>query len=399
MPEYTYEAVDKSGKKVRAGMQAPDEAAIRAEIEAKGLMPISIRESSGFNILPKFGQRIKTRDLLGFTRELGNLIESGLPIDRSLYVLSVHSEKESMRSLLKQIYIDIQRGLSLSQALSKHPVFPKLYVNMVRAGEAGGTLETSIKRLTAYLETTETFKEEVVSALIYPLLLTTVGGLGVSVLLFYVIPKFASMFKEMGQALPLPTQILMAISGFLTSYWWIILAAVALTAAVIRSYAKTTEGRVFMDGLKLKTPVISGLHTRILIARYARTLGTLLQSGVPMLESLIIARDVVGNDVVSERLAALEDGVRKGHGVSAPLRESGVFPPIVAQVIAVGEEAGRLEQAFMTVAERFEAESRSTIKRAVGLIEPLMILIMGLLVAAIVISMIWAVFSINEIPL
>jgi general secretion pathway protein F len=397
MPVYSYEAADPSGKKTRASMEAQDEATLISELRKKGLVPLSIKVAEGRKALSL--KRVSSKDLLVFTHELGNLLESGLPIDRAIHVLSEYTENVPLRETAKELYIDLQRGQSLSQALSKHREFPKLYVNMIRAGEVGGILETVIRRLASFLETSVAFKEEVTSALIYPLLLTTVGGAAVVVLMLYVVPKFSQIFEDMGQALPLPTLVLLGISQFFISYWWVMALALGISFLLLNTYSKTAEGRYFMDNLKLKAPVIRGLHMKLLIARFSRTLGTLIQSGVPILEAIRVSREVVGNEVVSGRLLELEDGVRRGKGVAAPLRECRVFPSIVGQMIATGEEAGRLEETFLTVADRFEGESRRQIARTVSLLEPAMILLMGLIVGFIVISMLIAVFSINEIPL
>jgi general secretion pathway protein F len=390
-------AADRAGRKIQATHEADDEATLKGELRKRGLVPLSI--SPATQRKPFTFKRVTQRDLLLFSHELGNLLESGLPIDRALYVLSEHAEKEAMRVVVRQVYVDIQKGQSLSQALSSHKMFPTLYVSMVRAGEVGGILEAVLKRLTAFLETSVAFKEEVTSALIYPLLLTSVGGVSVVVLMLYVVPKFAQIFQDMGQALPGPTQVLMDLSNAFVSYWWILAGVVALAVGMARTYANTDEGRLFMDEAKTRVPGIRGLHMKLVIARFTRTLGTLLKSGVPILSAIGVSREVVGNQAVSARLKALEDGVRKGRGVSAPLRECGVFPAIVAQMLAVGEEAGRLEETFLLVADRFEAESKRLIKRTVGLLEPALILVMGLIVGFIVISMLIAVFSINEIPI
>jgi general secretion pathway protein F len=396
MPVYSYEAADRAGRRVRASLEAPDEAALKGELSKKGLTPLSIKAVEKRRLSLK---RVTKKDLLTFTQELGSLLESGLPIDRALYVLSEHAEKETLRAVIRQVYIDIQRGQSLSMALSKHKLFPRVYVNMVRAGEVGGILDQVLRRLAAFIETTVAFREEIISALIYPLLLTGVGGLAVAVLMLYVVPKFAQIFEDVGQALPLPTMVLMATSNWLLSYWWLMAALAVGGPLLIGSYARTAEGKLFIDGLKLRLPVVSGIHMKLVIARFARTLGTLLQSGVPILDAITVSKEVVGNDVIEARLGGLEDGVRKGRGVSSPLNELGVFPPIVSEMIAVGEEAGRMEETFLLVAERFESESRSAIRRTVGLIEPAMILMMGLIVGFIVISMLMAVFSIHEIPI
>jgi len=397
MPLYSYEAADRHGKKVSATLAAENEAQLRSELKKEGLVPIRIKPEErreGFTL-----SRITSKDLLVFTQELGNLLESGLPIDRAIYVLSEHSGKPNLRAILREIYIDVQRGQSLSQAMTRHRIFPRVYVNMIRAGEMGGILEAVIRRLASFLQTTVAFKEELASALIYPVLLTAVSGLAVVVLMVYVVPKLAAIFADMGQALPTPTLVLLGISGWFASYWWVLLGIAVVAVLLVTSYSKTAEGRLFLDGLKLRVPVVRNVHMKLVIARFTRTLGTLLHSGVPILDAIRVSREVVGNEVISARLGALEEGVSKGRGVYAPLRDSGVFPPIVAEMIAVGEEAGRLEETFLVVADRFEAESTSTIKRAASLLEPAIILLMGLIVGFIVISMLIAVFSINEIPI
>ncbi|TAL26437.1 MAG: type II secretion system F family protein [Nitrospirae bacterium] len=397
MPLFSYEAVDNSGHKVRESLDALNEDAIKSDLRARGLIPLSIKPVEAKNA-PLF-ERITQKDLLIFTQELGSLLDSGLPVDRALYVLSESSEKKIFRAVIREVYIDIQRGQSLSQALSKHKIFPGLYVNMIKAGEAGGILEAVIKRLASFLETAATFKEEMTSALVYPIVLTIVGGLAVVFLMLYVIPKFAKIFADMGQALPLPTTILLNISAFFISYWWAVAGLIVIATIAARSYMTTSEGKIFIDSIKLKTPVIKRLNLKLIIARFSRTLGTLLQSGVPILEAIGISRTVVGNEIMSNRLKAIEDGISKGKGIAKPIKESNIFPPVVVQMVIVGEEAGKLDETFLLIAERFEAESRSLIKRVVRLYEPALILLMGMVVGFIVISMLLAIFSINEIPI
>ncbi|MDA8084875.1 MAG: type II secretion system F family protein [Nitrospiraceae bacterium] len=397
MPLYVYEAVDPSGRKIRERSSHTDEASLRAYLKEKGLMPLTIRPTEARE--GGFFERVAMKDLLVFTQELGNLLDAGLPIDRALYVLSEHAEKKAMRSIVADIYIDIQKGNTLSLSLSKHKVFPRVYVNMVKAGESGGIIETVIKRLAIFLQASIAFREEIVSAMIYPILLTTVGGLAIAVLMLYVIPNFAKIFTDMGQALPLPTLILIKSSNALGAYWWLILGGLLLAVLAVRGYIKTAEGRTYIDTMKLRIPGIRTLNMKLVIARFSRTFGTLLQSGVPIIEAIRISRDVVDNDPVSKQLAALEEGVSKGRGLALPLKESGIFPGIVSQMVAVGEEAGRLEETFMLIAERFEAETKSLIKRFISLFEPALILLMGLVVGFIVIAMLVGIFSINDIPL
>lgn len=397
MPLYNYEAIDQAGRKIKESISSSDEQALKSALREKGLVPLNIRLAESKD--SSFFERITSKDLLTFTQELGNLLDSGLPIDRALYVLSEHSEKKSFRAIIKDIYIDIQKGNTLSSAMGKHKVFPRVYINMIKAGESGGILETVIKRLVSFLETTITFKEDLTSALIYPVLLTVVGGLAVAVLMLYVIPNFAKIFNDMGQALPLPTLILIKISEAFASYWWVAAVGIVVSFFLIRGYAKTAEGKIYIDNLKLKLPLIKTLSMKLVISRFSRTFGTLLQSGVPILEAIRISRDVIDNDIISKRISVIEDGVSKGRGVSAPLRESNVFPAIVNQMVIVGEEAGKLEDTFLLIADRFETDTRSFIKRFVSLFEPALILLMGIVVGMIVISMLIGIFSINEIPI
>jgi general secretion pathway protein F len=397
MPVFNYEAIDPSGRKIKDTLTSPDEEALKTSLREKGLTPLSIKAGEARE--GRLFERITIKDLLTFTQELGNLLDAGLPIDRALYVLAEHSEKKALRSIIREVYIDIQKGNTLSYAMGRHKIFPRVYVNMIKAGESGGILETVIKRLVSFLETSVSFKEEIISALIYPILLTSVGGLAVAVLMLYVVPNFAQIFQDMGQALPLPTLILIQVSEVFSAYWWAIAAALVLVAFMIRGYAKTAEGKSYIDNLKLRIPVLKKLTMKLIISRFSRTLGTLLQSGVPILEAIRISRDVVDNDTVSKKLLLLEEGVSKGRGISQPMKESGVFPPIFNQMVTVGEEAGKLEETFLLIAERFETETKSLIKRFVSLFEPVLILMMGVIVGLIVISMLLGIFSINEIPI
>ncbi len=397
MPLFVYEAVDRSGKRVKDKRNAPDMDALKEGLRSEGYIPIKIApyKPGGFSFL----KRVNTKDLQVFTDELASLLEAGLQIDRAIGVLSEHSEKELLREILNEVNRDLKRGMTLSQALSKHRVFPRLYINMVKAGEAGGILEPVLRRIASFLETTTTFKEEILSALVYPILLTLVGTGAIAVLMLYVIPRFAVIFEEMGQTLPLPTLILMNFSKTVASYWWVVVGLVVFSVYALKRYAATEEGRLNIDRALIKLPIISKLQMRIYISRFSRTMGTLLKSGVPILTAIRISREVVGNQLISENLSVLEEGVRKGRGITNPLRESGVFPEVVLQMVAVGEEAGRLEDTFIKIAERFEAESRAMIKRLISFIEPAIILVMGLVVGFIVVSMLMAIFSINDIPL
>ncbi len=406
MPVFDYRAVNSSGQKVRGTLDAPGEFEVKEQLRSQGLIPISLetkKEGKSFLGLDAgkflYFEKISQADVLIFTQQLGGLLEAGIPVDRALMILSQISEKKAVRDLVSTVLQDIQGGQALSQALSKHEVFTNLYVNMIRVGEVGGVLESIVNKLAGFLETSIAFKEEVRTALIYPFFLTLVGGMAVAVMMIYVVPKFASIFLDLGQSLPASTQLLMSISSIFSRFWWIGIIIGVLLFGLLRAYAKTEEGRVLLDSYKLKIPVLKELHTRISVARFCRTLGTMLSSGVPILQAIRISRDVIGNEVMSRSLASVEDGVSRGKGLAGPFRENGVFPPLVSHMVAVGEETGRLEETLLHVANRYEMESRRTLKRLLGMLEPAIILVMALIVGFIVISMLVTIFSIYDMPL
>jgi len=395
MPTFTYEAVNRKGQKIKKEVDAANLEAARRLIRSENLVPLSIKPLKQKMWNPF--EKISTNDLLIFTHELQSLLSSGMPIDRALFILSEHSEKPALKRILKDVYTDIQKGSSLSRAMSKHKIFPNLYINMVKAGEEGGILEPVLGRIVTFLETSSSFKAEILSSLIYPVLLTVIGSLTIAVLIIYVIPKFSAIFEDMGQALPLPTQILISVSDVFATYWWLLLLFIAGAAVFLRSYSRTKEGQIFFDTLKLRFPVFNKLHMKLVIARFSRTIGTLLKSGVPILSAIKISKEVIGNQVLSDSLKTLQDGVSKGQGIYGPLKEIGIFPPVVIQMIAVGEEAGTLEDTFLLIAERFEADSRNLIKRLISFLEPALILLMGIMVGFIVLSMLLAIFGIYNI--
>ena len=398
MPLFEYSAVNRQGQKVRGSLEAETEYEAKGKLHADGLTPLSLSFETESKPLFKF-ERIRDIDVLTFTQQLGGLLEAGVPVDRALVILASLSEKKAMRDLVAAVLKDIQGGQALSQALSRHEVFSRLYVNMIRAGEAGGVLEQIVGKLASFLETSKAFKEEVRTALIYPAFLVVVGGLAVAVMLIYVVPRFASIFLDLGQSLPRSTQILLALSDFMAKFWWTLILGLGGLVLVVRMYARTEEGRLLIDGYKLRIPLVRDLHIRVAVSRFCRTLGTMLNSGVPVLHAIRISRDVLGNQVLSQSLANVEDGVSRGKGLAGPFRENALFPPLVAHMVGVGEETGRLEETLLHVASRYEEESRRTLKRLLGMLEPTIILFMAVLVGFIVLSILVTIFSIYEVPI
>jgi general secretion pathway protein F len=394
MPIFSYRASTREGEILEGFIDAADERSVAEILKAKNIIPlkISLQEK-------KRGISLKSSkaDLLTFTTELSSLLSAGLPLDRSLNILSEISESKEMREVVLSILKSIREGSSFSEALQKHPkIFPKIYVSMIRAGEAGGVLDVVLDKLNEFLESTKELKEHVVSSMIYPSILTITGIISVAVLLTYVLPKFTAIFAELGVALPLPTQILMTLSNFLKSYWWMILSSIGLGYMIFRGYIKSEEGRYKWDSLKLK--LLGDIIRRLETARFCRTLGTLLKSGVPLLQALNNSKEVIGNRVIAGTINAIAKGIKEGKGIALPLSEAKVFPHLALSMIKVGEETGKLDIMLLKVATIYEKSLKVSIKRFTGLLEPAMILTMGLLIGFIVVSMLLAIFSITEVP-
>ena len=401
--EYAYKATDLSGRIYEGAIEGRDEKAVVESLQKLGYVPIRIvaTQAKGalFGLpLASYFQRITTKDLLVFTQELSTLLDAGLPLDRSLQILSELTEKERFREIIKDILKKIEAGRSFSEALASHPsIFPKLYVNMTKAGEAGGVLSVILLRLAKYLQSTKEMKDYLISILIYPLILTLISGLSITIILTFVVPRFAKIFSEMGQTIPLPTQILLSVSEFARGYWWALFGSLFLACFGFRSFIRSGEGKVRWDRLKLRLAIIGSLVRQIEVARFSRTLGTLIQSGVPILQAIQIVRETVGNEIISRSIGEVHAGVKQGGGISKTLQGLKVFPPLAVHMIAVGEETGRLDEMLIKIAENYEVSLQNALKRFINLLEPLIIMIMAGLVGFIVISMLLAILSVNEI--
>jgi type II secretion system protein F len=401
---FQYEATTRDGTIISGTIEVANERLAVDRIQEMGYFPLKLQkkvegESLIQRLLLMFEGGVKEKDIMTFTYQLGVLLEAGFPLDRSLSILSGLAEKKKLKDLITDLISHVRSGKSFSEALARFPsVFPPFYVNMVKAGEAGGFLEETISRLVVYLENSESIKSDVRSALIYPTLLSFVGGTAIVILLTFVIPQFTKIFSDMGQALPLPTVILLAISNGMIEYWWLILLVVSGAVVGIRRYIRSENGRRRWDELKFRLPVFGKLFKETAVSRFSRTLGTLLKSGVPILNALQIVQGTLGSDRISQAIASVKESARRGKGISEPLANTDIFPPIAVHMITVGEETGKLDEMFMKIAERFDIEVRNTIKRMLALLEPALILFMGIVVGFIVISMLMAIFSINELP-
>jgi len=405
MPVFVYKAADRRGQTVDGVMEAPDARAVVERLHKEAYYPIRVAphgERAGWLALGGVGSsRIRQRDLLGLTQQLATLFEAGLPLDRALTIMQELAATPRIRTIVTDLLHSVRGGASFSEALAKHHPrpFSRLYINMVRAGEKGGVLEVSLRRLAEFLEARAAFNEAVVSALAYPLVITTVGAGAIVFLMTFVIPRFATIFEDLGQTIPLPTQILLSVSAALQTYWWVGAIVVLVGVLAWRVWTANPEGRLAWDRTLLRLPIVGALTMKVETARFARTLGTMLRSGVPVLGAMGVVGDMMSNQAVGIAVARLADGVKRGGTIAAGMQQHGTFPALAVHMVRVGEETGRLEEMLLKVADTFETDVRTELKRVLGLLEPAIILGMGVLVAFIVVAMLLAIFSINEVPL
>ena len=400
MPLYSYKAARPGGEVVEGELEAPDEATLIRQLQDQGLLPIRARRADrGLRgLLRRHGPRIDAEQVLHFTRELATLLEAGLTLDRALAILADLADDPALQGVIEGVREKVQGGDSLSAALAAQgKVFSPLYLSMVRAGEAGGVLHQVLQRLADYLERSHELRESIRSALIYPTILLVVAGLSVAGLLIFVVPRFSQMFEEMGQTLPLATRIVVATGDFLGHWWWALLAGGLLLAAGVKARLERPEVRARWDARVLRWPLVGGLVARVETARLARTLATLLGNGLPLLQALDLAREVVGNQAIAAALAQVSEEMRRGRGLADPLAEAEVLPPLALQMIRVGEESGELETMLFKVADVFDQEVRAAVKRLLTLLEPVLIVGLGVLVAGIIVSILMAVLSANQL--
>lgn len=404
METFFYEAAAKDGSVITGTIEALNESTAVDRIHEQGYYPLKVsRESSRkpplTDVLSYFQTRISDSDIVTFTYQLGVLLEAGFPLERALRVIADLTDKKSLKDLTNEVVSHVRGGKSFSEALNKFPaVFPLFYVNMIKAGEAGGFLEDTISRMSVYLENSQALRAEVRSALIYPAILLIFGTAAVLVLITFVVPKFSVIFAELGDALPLPTRILLGLSGILQSYWWALLVLAGSGVFLIRRYLKSEAGRAFWDNVRYRLPIFGKLFRETVVARFARTMGTLLGSGVPILNALQIVMGTVDSGRMTSTITLVKNDVRRGKGISESLRKSDIFPSIAVHMVTVGEETGRLDEMLLKIADRYEIEVRNTIRRMLSLLEPALIVLMAVLVGFIVIAMLMAIFSINELP-
>ena len=408
MSKYAYKAQNKEGKEVFGVVEADTQALAINDVQSLGLYPTHVREArksderrarrdrTGLSEI-YFGG-VRTKQIVIMTRQMATLIDAGLPLLRCLNVLIAQLKPSKLRDILREISSDVQAGSTFSEALAKHPkVFDRLYVNMVRAGEVGGMLETVLNRLAVFMERRQALKRRVRGALIYPIAVVVIASCIVSFLLIYVVPVFADIFADFGGELPAPTRLLIKCGDFMMYRYWLLLLIVNSTIITGKLMSKSHGVRRVMDRVVLKVPLLGDLVTKVAVARFARTLGTLITSGVPILQALKITKETIGNEVIQNAVQKVHDSIKEGDTIAAPLDESKVFPPMVVNMIDVGEETGSLDSMLMKVADIYDAEVEAAVEAMLALLEPAIIICLGGVIGFIVISLYLPIFSLGDV--
>lgn len=406
MPEYSYLALDRGGKQIRGAIDAPSEEAIVEKLRGMGYYPIEVelakKKAGDLDLFALPGLRnlfgrVKRRHVTAFTRQLATLIDAGLPIVRGLRILEEQTDSAMFKLKLRQISNDIEGGASLADAFAKHPkVFDNLYVSMVRAGELGGVLEAVLNKIAEFLEKRAALVSKIRGAMMYPLAVIGLATLIVTFILMVIIPKFEDIFNSLGAELPMPTQILINISYTLAHQIHLVILGGIIFVSIYIRINKTREGKYVFDQLWLKLPVFGDLFRKNAIVRFSGTLATLIHAGVPILQSLDIVRDTSGNEVIARAMDDVYESVKDGESIHEPLHESKVFPPLVVHMVAVGEETGAIDQMLNKVAEAYEREVDDTVDGLTSILEPMMIVVLGIIVGGIVVCLYLPLFNIPK---
>jgi general secretion pathway protein F len=400
MATYHFKAVASDGG-TRAGVLAGDsEKVVAKELRRQGLIPVyvGLEKKGGFQLrLPAF-TRGRRRDVLFFTQELSTLLNAGVPVDRALHITTDLTERAQFRGVVLDVVRVLKGGKSLADSLGSHPeCFSELYVNMVRAGEASGSLAQVFERLAEFERQRDDLRNYIIASMIYPALLATVGLASILVLMYFVVPRFASVFQDSHLVMPLPTKIMLETSRFVRAWGWIGISAVAGGTLLLNLYIRTQAGRMWWDSYRLGVPVLGDALRKAETARFARAMGTLVANSVPLVQSLNIAKAILSNRRIAQSLDLVAQGVKRGEGIAGPLRKTRQFPPLAGHLLAVGEETGRLDQMFNRMADIYDTDTRAAIRRFTSLFEPLIILVMGIMVGALILSMMLAITSINDV--
>jgi general secretion pathway protein F len=409
MPVYQYIGIDQKGKRSGGMIDADSERAARFKLRRMGVFPTSLApkgsaaapQKMSLNMqidFSKYLQRVKVQDVALMTRQLSSLLNAGIPLVDALGALIEQIENVKLRTVLSEVREEVVAGAKMSDAMKKHPsIFNHLYVNMVNAGESSGTLDVVLVRLADFTEGQAKLRSKIIGAMIYPAIMTFVGIALMAMLLVYVVPKVTKIFEDVNAALPLPTRVLMSVSNALKDYWYLFLLMIPVIVFAVKRFLKTPKGRAWWDKKSLKMPLFGNLQRMVVVSRFARTLATLLSSGVPLMVSMDIVRNIVTNVHLRKVVEETRDNVREGQSMADPLKRSGEFPPIVTHMIAVGEKTGELEKMLERVADNYDTQVDTTVSTLTTLLEPVMILVMAAIVAFIVLSILLPILKLNQL--
>lgn len=404
MSVFVWQGKTAQGKVLKGEMEASNIEAVYARLRSQRIQPIPARvkeKGTGLDTeikIPGFGPKVQPYDVMLFTRQFSTMIDAGLPIVQSLDILAEQTENKALKGTIRDVRRDVSGGTTLADALDKHPkVFDDLYVNMVRAGEAGGVLNTILNRIALFIEKANRLKKKVKGAMIYPATIVVVAIGVVSILLIFVIPVFAELYGSMGRALPAPTQITINISNFFRAYFVHVVVIIALIVVGIKMYYKTAKGRMVIDGILLKMPILGDLLRKVAVARFSQNMSLLLASGVPILEGLAITAKTAGNKVIEKAIMDARISISEGKTVAEPLEKSGVFPPMVCQMVSVGENTGALDNMLKRVGDFYEEEVDNSVNNITALMEPMIMVFLGIVLGGLVISMYLPIFQLGSL--
>ena len=394
MPTFAYSARPAMGGEIQSGeIDLPTKDEVLAYLHRNKLIPVAVREKQK-KLAFSLGGGVKTRDIVIFARQFATMINSGLPLVQSLDILGEQTENAVLKKTIQDVLYDVESGHTLADAMGKHPkVFSELFVNMVAAGEAGGILDTILLRLATFMEANDKLIRKIKGAMIYPGVILTVAIGAVSVLLIFVIPTFQTMFAAAGIPLPMPTRVVIGMSQILQSYWWAIAAVIAGAVFLLRYAYSTDQGRLALDKLLLSFPILGDMQRKAAVARFTRTLGTLVSSGVSILEGLEITAKTAGNRVIHDAVMGSRASIAGGETISGPLKESGVFPPMVVQMINVGEQTGGLDEMLSKIADFYDEEVDAAVEALLAAMEPVMIVFLGGVVGGMIVAMYLPIFD------
>jgi type IV pilus assembly protein PilC len=400
--QFKYTVRDKAGKTKTGTLEAPDQRAVAAKLREMGYAPVSIESAEGAGLnkdltIPGFGPKVKLKDLAIFSRQFATMIGSGLSLIRSLNILAEQTDNAKMAEILKEVRSDVEEGQSLSGAIAKHEQFPKLYIAMVRAGETAGLLDSVLLRIADTLETDLELRRKIKAAMTYPVVVLILALLLTMVMLIFIVPTFVGMFESLGGELPLPTKVLLLLSGLVRNFWFLIPLVPIVSWQAFTRARKQEKVRFQLDRLKLKVPVFGALFHKVALARFARNFGILLKAGVPILSALEITADTVNNGVIGNACNDVMMSVKEGETVAGPLASHEVFPPMVVQMIAVGEETGAMDTMLEKIADFYDSEVEAATESLTAMLEPLMIAVLGGLVGAMVVSLYMPMFKIFDL--